>query len=314
MRRTPGKMSAHPSIDSTTLAPRESSDENSDEKSDESSGESSDARAELGRFLRARRAALAPEAVGLRSGARRRTPGLRREELAELAGIGVTWYTWLEQGRDIQVSTDVLSRIAAALRLSPSDTRYLYALAGARPQEAASGTGQRLDPRVQLALDAVAGGPAVLVDARLDVCAFNRIAELLYEFDAYEGPFQRNHLWRAFMDPTRRRLYGECWDSIGPWFVGTFRANYAAHIGDRDFEALLLALRQHSPEFEGEWRAHHTAEVQLAVPLPLLSRRWGRVLIHSVRFLLPDLPGYLLFIGPPADAQTAEIFRKMQAG
>jgi transcriptional regulator with XRE-family HTH domain len=108
------------------------------------------ARGELKAFLRARRAELSPEAVGLRSGTRRLTPGLRREEVASLAEVGLTWYTWLEQGRNINVSPEVLGRVAAALRLSQSDKTYFFELAGHSLSLAARETSD-IDPAVKLA-------------------------------------------------------------------------------------------------------------------------------------------------------------------
>ena len=168
-------------------------------------------RAELGALLKARRAAIAPEAVGLPRGHRRLTPGLRREELASLANIGVTWYTWLEQGREIKISPAALGRIAGALQLSPTDEAYLFLLAGLEPQ-----TRKTLDDAVpswvQLTLD-MFRGPAMAFNARLDVLTFNRLADALYEFDDGLAPFPRNHLWNAFANPRRQRLYVD-WDDV----------------------------------------------------------------------------------------------------
>lgn len=272
--------------------------------------ETTQARTELARFLRARRTLLAPPEVGLATGPRRRTPGLRREEIAAIANVGVTWYTWLEQGRANRVSTDVLGRIAAALRLSRSDRAYLYKLAGA--EHPATDDGNAPDDRLQLAVDTVTGGPAVVVDPRFDVVAYNRLADRIYALASVRGRFACNHLWRAFMDPARARLYGNAVEELRHWFVGRFRANYVAHLGEPAFEELLDALRTGSEAFDREWRAHRTADVPPAVPLALRTRRWGTVRIDSVRFLLPDRPGYLMFVGPPADRATKRVFARMQ--
>src|SRR5271166_4946470 len=157
-------------------------------------------RDELAKFLRARRAALQPEMFGFSSGKRRRTPGLRREEVASLALVGVTWYTWLEQGRDIRVSAGVLDRTAKALRLSPSDTTYLFVLAGyVRPETDASTS--QVDARLQQIIDGFTAGPAMISNGRFDCVAFNHLADIIYQWDAYKGPFARNFLWRSFMDP-----------------------------------------------------------------------------------------------------------------
>jgi transcriptional regulator with XRE-family HTH domain len=262
-------------------------------------------RDELKRFLHARRAALTPEAVGLHTTGRRRTPGLRREEVAMLSSVGVTWYTWLEQGREINVSHETLARIAKALRLSESDTSYLFALAdvelpGARLDDT------KIDPRIQLVLDGMEAYPAFIINVRWDVVAFNRLADLVYEFDDFEGPFARNHIWRACIDPRRRRLYVD-WTKLFAMSVGTLRAAYASRVGDPSFDALVREL-QRSPEFVRAWEAHYTEPMAGVAPLRLQSDTLGRLSTHSARFFFADGHEHVLFALPPADARTAAVF------
>src|SRR5215467_4133869 len=157
-------------------------------------------RIELREFLQARRAALKPENLGFQGIGRRRAPGLRREEVASIAGVGLTWYTWLEQGRDIRVSEDMLQRLALALNLSPHDTAYLFSLAGRRPPEVRA-LSIKIDSSIQLALDGFKAGPGFVLNARMDTVAFNRLAEAIYRFDNFDGPLARNNVWRLFMDP-----------------------------------------------------------------------------------------------------------------
>src|SRR5213596_2836516 len=129
-------------------------------------------RAELGEFLKSRRARISPASVGLRNGSRRRTPGLRREELADLAGVGLTWYTWLEQGRDIHASPQVLAAIARALQLEPAERSHLFRLAGHAPPalEPASAS---ISPRLRRVLDAWDPFPAHVAGRRRDLLAWN---------------------------------------------------------------------------------------------------------------------------------------------
>ena len=166
----------------------------------------------LREFLIAKRAAISPEAAGLPRRARRRTPGLRREEVAVLASVGVTWYTWLEQGRGIQVSADTLNRIARALRLTASDRAYLFALAEVSHQDLEQRE-ETLDENMQAALDGFQAGPAMITGPFFDVEAFNSVADRIFRFADCDGPFARNHVWRFFMDPVRRSLYAE-WSSV----------------------------------------------------------------------------------------------------
>jgi transcriptional regulator with XRE-family HTH domain len=258
-------------------------------------------------FLRTRRAAVSPETVGFWRGPRRRTPGLRREELAVLANVGVTWYTWLEQGRDIQVSRAALMRIGRALCLSESDTRYLLTLAeldyAAPPAEDGAAA---IGARIQSVVDAIVGCPAFVRNPRLDVVAFNRLANAIYDFDGYPGPFGRNSMWRACMDPVRRRMYVE-WERVAEMGVGMLRANYASRVGDASFEALIEALVQSSPDFERLWRAQQTAPLEIEFPLLLDAPGFGRLALCSTHFPISERSGYALFVLTPADDDTAAV-------
>jgi len=270
-------------------------------------------RVELQEFLRTRRRALSPEALGLPRGKRRRVPGLRREELAALAGVGVTWYTWLEQGRDIRVSCDTLARIACALRLSPTDTVYLFTLCELPPPTAATCAANIPQP----VLDVLASfqGPALVLAPTTDVLATNAFAEALYDFDAFPGPFARNVLARGLLDPSRRRFYVN-FDETLPNMVGFFRVSYARHVGEPRFEELRATLMERSPEFARCWH-----EQQTALPNPVLllmqSDTFGRLGFHSVRLAIPGLPDHLIVLLPPVDERTRQVvarwFRQQDA-
>jgi transcriptional regulator with XRE-family HTH domain len=269
-------------------------------------------RRELREFLIARRAAVSPESVGLSVGTRRRTPGLRREELATLAAVGVTWYTWLEQGRDIRVSAETLGRIATALRLTVTDTTYLFSLAGV-PRAETSGPQRQvaLADSVQHLLD-VFRAPAFVVGPSWDVEAFNDVADRIYRFTDGSGPFARNHMWRFFTDPQRRAVYPE-WGALAPTAVGILRAAYARRVGDPYFDSLLQALADASPMFKKLWSAQQTAplspdRVRLFVP------GFGNVDVTSTRLRLPDVEDYLLVLLPPADERSADILARLGRG
>src|ERR1700742_3426393 len=158
-------------------------------------------RTELAAFLRARRERISPEDVGLSPGTRRRTAGLRREELAQLAGVGVTWYTWLEQGRPINASTQVLEAVARTLRLDMAQTRHLYQLAEATPQRRWADT-DGVPVEVYALLEALWPNPAVLVNGLLDVLAYNAAHNELFR-DWHVGTcVHRNLLWCCVTEPT----------------------------------------------------------------------------------------------------------------
>jgi transcriptional regulator with XRE-family HTH domain len=267
-------------------------------------------RTELKAFLRARRAALTPEAAGLPRGPRRLTPGLRREEVASLAEVGVTWYTWLEQGRAINVSAAALARIARALSLSPTDEAYLFALMGLSRTDV---------PEHHFHLPTVMHGvldlyqaPAFVLDTVFNVLAWNRMAECLYDFGDFGGPFADNHLWNAFMNPARRRLYPDFEDGALN-LLGIFRMNQAAHPEDPRFHRLIEALGAASPEFVELWRRCHTAPLS-AITVPFFHPEFGDLSIHSMRLPIRDadhVDRATAFFFAPANAETAASFARV---
>jgi transcriptional regulator with XRE-family HTH domain len=266
-----------------------------------------DARGELKAFLRARRAELPPETVGFPRGSRRLTPGLRREEVAQLAGVGLTWYTWLEQGRNIRVSAEVLDRIATALRLSNSDKAYLFALAG-HPLSSNDYCKSEIDEAIKLALASIEMSPAIIVNPRFDIVSSNALAHSMFELDSYEGPFVDNLIWRAFMDPAVQTVSPTRTDRRRS-AVGILRSNYASRIGDPHFELLLRALREASDDFARTWD-HCSTESLAPARFHLNSPRLGNLSICAACFTIPEHPGFLMIIYAPADEGTAAAFRR----
>ena len=196
--------------------------------------------------------------MGLPTGARRRTPGLRREEVATLAGVGTTWYTWLEQGRDVRASLDVLEAISRALRLTPAERTHLVLLGrGEVPPPCKSD--ERVAPAVKRLIDNLGAHPAFVIGRRWDYLAWNRAAcMILGDLGAVSRP-ARNHLWMHFMDPARRELCPD-WSHISRLMAAKFRADHARHIGDPSFDQLIATLLRSSPEFCKLWGKHEVAQ------------------------------------------------------
>jgi transcriptional regulator with XRE-family HTH domain len=211
-------------------------------------------RRELADFLSTRRARLQPEDVGLPRGGRRRTRGLRREEVAQLAGVGVTWYTWLEQGRDVRASLEVLEAIARGLRLSSPERIHLLQLGrGEMPPPQCEP--ERVSPTVRRMIENLGLTPAYITGRRWDLLAWNRAATAVFgDFGAVPEP-ARNQIWLTFMDPAKRELLPD-WETVAHLSVAKFRAASARHIGDQAFEELIAALHRASPEFSAAWRRH----------------------------------------------------------
>ena len=209
-------------------------------------------RRQSGAFLRSRRERLMPSDVGLPDGFRRRTPGLRREEVALLAGVGATWYTWLEQGRDVQPSAEVLSALADALRLDAAERRHLYILNDRPPPEPKPVGPERVEQPLLRMLDSLTGQPAYVLGRRWDVLAWNRAAELLFgDYGKLEGD-QRNIMHILFAKKAHRKLLVD-WNEVASTALAMFRADSARYAGDTDFERLIKNLMSVSGEFRELW-------------------------------------------------------------
>jgi transcriptional regulator with XRE-family HTH domain len=215
-------------------------------------------REELADFLRRRRASIKPEDVGLPGGGRRRTPGLRREEVAQLAGVGATWYTWLEQGRDVRASLDVLEALSRALQMTPAERAHLILLGRGDSAPVSRGPTERVSPTLRRLIEQLGPNPAFVLGRRWDYLAYNRAACAVFGDLDLVPPARRNHVWLTFMDPARRELMPD-WERSCRMIVAKFRADSASHLGDPSFEELISALRQSSPEFCRAWKRHEVS-------------------------------------------------------
>ncbi|GAA5141083.1 helix-turn-helix transcriptional regulator [Nocardioides marinquilinus] len=215
------------------------------------------AKEELREFLRSRRARVAPEDVGLDVDlGRRRVPGLRREELARLAGVSVDYYTRLEQGRDLNVSEEVLGAVADVLGLRADERAHLFDLAQPKHKRRRAPTPapQRVRPGVRVLVDSLAT-PAFVVGRRLDVLATNAMARaLICDFDALP-PRDRNHARWVFLDPIARERYLD-WDLVARENVASLRMQAGRWPDDPDLASLIGELSMKSPEFAGWWADH----------------------------------------------------------
>ncbi|MBU1237888.1 MAG: helix-turn-helix transcriptional regulator [Gammaproteobacteria bacterium] len=220
---------------------------------------------ELGEFLQAARSRQAPEAFGFPTGSRRRTQGLRREEVAQMAGISPTWYTWIEQGRSVNVSADALERLAQALRLTRSERAYIFELAGRRdPAGAAPEEG---DAAAEL-LTAIVGDigiPAYILGRTWDMLAWNKPAAALFTgwLDKRANPHEppRNLLRYVFLDPQARKFIVD-WESRARRIAAEFRADCRTRLDEPALVRLIDELKIGSPEFARYWKQHNVLERQ----------------------------------------------------
>jgi len=215
-------------------------------------------RRELAAFLRSRRERITPERAGLPRGPRRRTPGLRREEVAQLSAVGVTWYTWLEQGRDIQVSAQVLDALARALMMDASERAHLFALGGTADPTPA-GSCPEVSAPLRAMLVQLEPYPACVQNARYDILAYNRTyRRLITDLDPIP-PENRNCMWLAFNDPDwGGRLVDR--DRTTRLMVANFRARMAEHLAEPAWKAMLARMRRSSEEFRRLWDRHEVVQ------------------------------------------------------
>jgi transcriptional regulator with XRE-family HTH domain len=262
----------------------------------------------LGAYLRDRRAKLDAAALGFPL-TRRRTPGLRREEVAQRANVSATWYTWLEQGRGGAPSADVLERIARALMLTEVEREHLFFLALGRPPEVRYRAAEGVTPRLQRVLDALALSPAFIRTATWDVVAWNRAAAaLLTDYGALD-PHERNILRLIFGDP-RACSQQPDWRNVARFAVAAFRVDTARAGAARNVQALVDELCQRSPEFAAMWRdndvrAHGDGAKHLRRP-PV-----GTIALEYSTFLVDGRPDLAMVVYNPATPADAEKIRTL---
>jgi transcriptional regulator with XRE-family HTH domain len=215
-------------------------------------GMAAERRKALGEFLRSRRERRRPEEVGFPVAGRRRTPGLRREEVAMLAGVSVTWYTWLEQGRDVRGSRQVLGSLVRVLGLDAVETAHVFELAGELPPRGNGAPPAEVPLHCQAMLDRLDPNPAFLIDRRFDVVAWNRGAEILYPDLPHVEPTRRNILRLTFTSQEVRAM-SEDWEADAAQTVAFFRARLGQDVADPEIALLINELHAESDDFTRLW-------------------------------------------------------------
>jgi transcriptional regulator with XRE-family HTH domain len=267
----------------------------------------------LGTYLRDRRAKLDPASFGL-SLSRRRTPGLRREEVAQRANVSATWYTWLEQGRGGAPSSDVLDRISRAMMLTDAEREHLFLLGLGRPPEVRYHAPDGISPRLQRLLDTLAYSPAFIRTATWDVIAWNKAATVVLTDYSTLAEGQRNVLRMMFRD-SRMRAVQANWQSVARYVVASFRADVARAGASRNVQSLVDELCATSPEFAAMWRdndvhAHGDGTKVLHHPTAgPLSMEFSAFAVDG----RPDLSMVVYNPATPADADRIRALIEAQA-
>lgn len=267
----------------------------------------------LGAYLKNRRTKLDPASFGL-AGGRRRTQGLRREEVAQRANISVTWYTWLEQSRGGRASAEVLGRIADALTLTGVEREHLFLLGLGRPPGLPYRGNDPITPRLQRLLDILTYSPAIVRTATWDVVAWNRAAACVLTDYGTLPPDQRNILRMIFCDP-RVRAAQSSWESVARFVVASFRID-AARAGagaDAEIAALVNELSEASPEFASMWRdsnvqAHGDGVKRLHHP------QVGPITMEYSAFAVDGRPDLSLIVYNPATAEDRKLVESLVKG
>jgi transcriptional regulator with XRE-family HTH domain len=262
----------------------------------------------LGNYLKNRRTKLDPASFGI-SGGRRRTAGLRREEVAQRANISVAWYTWLEQGRGGNPSADVLDRIAAALMLTEVEREHVFLLGLGHPPEVRYRGGDAITPRLQRLLDALPYSPAIVRTATWDVVAWNRAAATVLTDYSSLPPEKRNILRMIFCDPRVRAAQFD-WTSVARVVVSAFRTDAARAGADAEVAPLVDELCRSSSEFAAMWRdnevqTHGDGVKHLRHPV------LGPISLEYSSFAVDGRPDLQMVVYNPATPVDQELIRSL---
>jgi transcriptional regulator with XRE-family HTH domain len=264
---------------------------------------------ELAAFLRSRRERIAPEDVGLPGGHRRRTAGLRREEVAQLAGVGVTWYTWLEQGRPIRASVQVLEAVARTLRLDTVERQHLFRLAEVPDTAAPDHGGQLLGPQIQAVLDGLSPMPASVVTERFDILAWNAAYAVLFPRTGEIPAAERNTLLACFTRTACCSAIENRADQRAA-MVAQLRAAYGHHVGDPAWTGFIRRMEVASPEFAAMWATQDVAQPAYHAKVfrhPL----YPRLEMTSASFAVQTAPGTRMVVYTPDNDTTRAAMERL---
>ena len=260
---------------------------------------------ELGDFLKSRSTRVLPSQVGLPEGARRRTPGLRREEVTQLAGIGLTWYTWLEQGRPIKVSATVVESLSRVLLLDEQERQHLYLLANQTPPPVMPSYEGAVSPVLQNVIDSLALSPTLVIDGRFNIIAWNKVASVLFgEFVALNSR-ERNIVWATFTNKNYIDLFLD-WEPYAKNVLARFRAACGQYIDDPWIVRFVEELKEASEEFRTWWPLH---EIQIDTGLyrDIYHSIAGKLDFNVSTFDVSDNSGLKMIVySPGPGTDTAE--------
>jgi transcriptional regulator with XRE-family HTH domain len=264
---------------------------------------------ELGDFLRTRRARLTPEEVGLPRGSRRKTPGLRRAEVAQMVGVSVDWYTWLEQGRSITPSTQVLERLVQTLRLDANERTHLFLLAQQQAPPALLLETEIVSPALQHFLDQFGTRPAFVSGRRWDILAWNDAGCAVFaDFRRMTAPRERNTIWGIFTNPLARQVVVD-WEEDARQLLAQFRSMCGRYPGDAQLTELIHDLMLSSPEFRAWWPDHEVRSGQEGRKT-LNHPQVGYLLFERLTFQVFDTPDLKVTVYTPLE--EADTPRKVE--
>ena len=263
-------------------------------------------RAELADFLRQRRAQVSPERFGIEPNGRRRTPGLRREEVAQLANVGLSWYTWLEQGRDIKPSAQVLDALAGVLDMDAGERAHLFHLARVELPLPGGGPVEDAPAELRALVDALVPHPAYLLSPRTDVLAWNAAAAGLLGVPSAGPDGSPNLLWWLFTSTERT---GKQWDDTARATLARFRAEHARRIGDPGFARLIDALERESERFRTLWAEHEVGTGHLGTKV-IDHPQLGQLRLYHLLSIPTEYPDLRLTQFAPADEATRAALRR----
>lgn len=264
----------------------------------------------LGQFLKKSRTRLLPAAVGIPVSGRRRTPGLRREEVAQIAGVSTTWYTWLEQGRSIQVSPNVLERVATALQLNPEERSYLFLLAKPQAGEIFADRPAAIHPTLQRILDYLNPCPAFIADRRCNLVGWNRAADVMLGSIGPLSQEERNIVWLSFMKQELRELVVN-WEDFAQDFMAILRNYQSQYKGDPWYMEFVEHCGRVNPMFHSLWQQSDTSSA------PKTVREFKHPQAGNMRFEITSFQVYAhadlrcCVYTPLPDTETENKMRKL---
>ncbi|GGN91734.1 helix-turn-helix transcriptional regulator [Saccharibacillus kuerlensis] len=260
----------------------------------------------LSAFLKSQRAKIAPETVGFPVGTRRRTPGLRREEVAQLAGVSTTWYTWLEQGRDIQASQSVLDCVASALRMNADERKYLYSLAledGSAIHHAETET-LKISPALQKIITGLEHCPTIVSDRMCNIVGWNEAARHVF-LDFERIPTDERNMIRLLFSRREFRRLAVNWEQFANGFLSMFRSYYGRYVGDEWYEQFLAEMTAAYPEFKAMWE-HGQVSYAPEVHLEFRHAKAGKMVYELTSLSVYGKDDLRFSIYTPAPETTTE--------